>query len=64
MQDFPTKSPRPQHLRFRFNLTTIDQLENTALCKILHMILASMGMLQILFLILVNSHFSRIIAIF
>ena len=49
-------------LRYRFNLTTINPLETAGLGKILHILVASTGMLQMLPLILVNSPFPCIIA--
>ena len=54
----------PLYLRTLFNLTTINPLETADLGKILHTFVASMGTLQMLPLILENSPFPCINAIF
>ena len=52
------------YLRSRSNSTAINLLETAGLGSILHTFVASMGMLQILHLILEHSPFPCIIAIF
>ena len=59
-----TKYTRRLHLRSRFNLTTINPLETAGLGKIFHIFVASEGMLQMLPLILENSPFPHINAVF
>ena len=52
------------YFRSRYNLTTINPLETAGLGRILHTFAGSMSILQILPLILENSPFPCIIAIF
>ena len=59
-----TKYTRHLHLRSRFNLTTINPLETVGLGKIFHIFVASEGMLQMLPLIIENSPFTYINAVF
>ena len=54
----------PLYLRSRFNLTTTNPLETAGLGEILDKFPVSIGMLQILFLILEISRFPCVIAIF
>ena len=64
MEELVPKYTWSLYLRSRFNLTTTNPLETASLGKMLHIFAASIGMLQMLSLILESSPLPGIISIF